>query len=39
MATARAVGVSDPTGPVVGGEAEYVDGYHVTYYGLGLPTG
>ncbi|MGW7440323.1 hypothetical protein [Streptomyces sp. NPDC054849] len=39
VATARAVGVSDPTDLVVGGEAEYVDDYHVRYYGLGLPTG
>lgn len=39
VATARAVGVSEPTDLIVGGEAEYVDGYHVTYYGLGLPTG
>ncbi|MET9426579.1 hypothetical protein [Streptomyces sp. NPDC003036] len=39
VATARAVGVSEPTDLVVGGEAEYVDGYDVRYYGLGLPTG
>ncbi|MET9437183.1 hypothetical protein [Streptomyces sp. NPDC006551] len=39
VATARAAGVSDPTDLIVGGEAEYVDGYHVRYYGLGLPTG
>ncbi|MGW7052648.1 hypothetical protein [Streptomyces sp. NPDC054887] len=39
VATARAVGVSDPTDLIVGGEATYVDGYDVTYYGLGLPTG
>ncbi|WP_405860816.1 hypothetical protein OG361_37320 [Streptomyces sp. NBC_00090] len=39
VATARAAGVSDPTDLIVGGEAGYVDGYHVTYYGLGLPTG
>ncbi|GAA4936342.1 hypothetical protein ACFPM3_06405 [Streptomyces coeruleoprunus] len=39
VATARAAGVSDPSDLIVGGEAEYVDGYHVTYYGLGLPTG
>ena len=39
VATARAAGVADPTDLIVGGEAEYVDGYHVTYYGLGLSTG
>ncbi|MFJ4537995.1 hypothetical protein ACIP39_18815 [Streptomyces tibetensis] len=39
VATASAAGVSEPAGLIVGGEAEYVDGYHVTYYGLGLPTG
>ncbi|MFD3698908.1 hypothetical protein ACFWUZ_22655 [Streptomyces sp. NPDC058646] len=39
VATAKAVGVSDPADLVVGGEAEYVDGYYVTYYGLGLLTG
>ncbi|MFG3270847.1 hypothetical protein [Streptomyces luteogriseus] len=39
VATARAAGVSEPAGLIVGGEADYVDGYHVTYYGLGLPTG
>ncbi|MFC0052049.1 hypothetical protein [Streptomyces actinomycinicus] len=37
--TARAVGVSEPADLIVGGEAEYVNGYHVTYYGLGLRTG
>ncbi|MGW7343594.1 hypothetical protein [Streptomyces sp. NPDC054854] len=37
--TARAVGVAEPTDLIIGGEADYVDGYHVTYYGLGLPTG
>lgn len=31
--------MSEPTDLIVGGEAEYVDGYDVTYYGLGLPTG
>ncbi|MET9378575.1 hypothetical protein ACFYV5_32105 [Streptomyces sp. NPDC003035] len=39
VATARAAGVSDPTDLIVGGEAGYVNGYDVTYYGLGLPTG
>ncbi|MGR4880420.1 hypothetical protein ACIPUC_13410 [Streptomyces sp. LARHCF249] len=39
VATAKAVGVSKPTDLIVGGEAEYVDGYYVTYYGLGLQTG
>lgn len=39
VATARATGVSEPTGLIIGGEAEYVGDYHVTYYGLGLPTG
>ncbi|HLL34066.1 MAG TPA: hypothetical protein VK545_09260, partial [Streptomyces sp.] len=39
VATARANGVREPTDLIVGGEAEYVDGYEVTYYGLGLPTG
>ncbi|MFD8233085.1 hypothetical protein ACFV20_14560 [Streptomyces sp. NPDC059696] len=39
VATARAAGVSEPTDLILGGEAEYVDGYHVTYYGLGLRTG
>ncbi|MGV9759088.1 hypothetical protein ACWDUC_25090 [Streptomyces tricolor] len=39
VATARAAGVREPAGLVIGGEAEYVDGYHVRYYGLGLPTG
>ncbi|CAL9335542.1 hypothetical protein [Streptomyces sp. enrichment culture] len=39
VATARAAGVSEPTGLIVGGEASYVDDYHVIYYGLGLPTG
>ncbi|MEU5390950.1 hypothetical protein ACFYQT_09595 [Streptomyces tibetensis] len=39
VATARAAGVSEPADLILGGEAEYVDGYHVTYYGLGLPTG
>ncbi|MEV8536391.1 hypothetical protein [Streptomyces sp. NPDC051211] len=39
VATAKAVGVSEPTDLIVGGEAEYVDGYYVTYYGLGLRTG
>jgi hypothetical protein len=39
VATARASGVSEPTDLIVGREAEYVDGYDVTYYGLGLPTG
>jgi hypothetical protein len=39
VATAKAVGVRNPTDLIVGGEAEYVDGYHVTYYGLGLKTG
>ncbi|MEU7278473.1 hypothetical protein AB0A69_06720 [Streptomyces sp. NPDC045431] len=39
VATARAVGVNDPSDLIVGREAEDVDGYHVTYYGLGLPTG
>ncbi|GAA2269957.1 hypothetical protein GCM10010234_00260 [Streptomyces hawaiiensis] len=39
VATARAAGVSEPTDLIIGGEASYVDGYHVTYYGLGLPTG
>ncbi|MER7110073.1 hypothetical protein [Streptomyces sp. NPDC000229] len=39
VATARAAGVSGPSDLIVGGEAEHVDGYHVTYYGLGLPTG
>ncbi|MEU1314534.1 hypothetical protein [Streptomyces tibetensis] len=39
VATARAAGVSEPADLILGGEAEYVDGYHVTYYGPGLPTG
>ncbi|WP_418960878.1 hypothetical protein [Streptomyces tritici] len=39
VATARAAGVSDPTDLIIGGEAGYVGDYHVTYYGLGLPTG
>ncbi|MFH0517684.1 hypothetical protein ACHBTE_10945 [Streptomyces sp. M41] len=39
VATARAVGVSEPADLIVGGEAEYVDDYHVTFYGLGLRTG
>ncbi|MFI1286804.1 hypothetical protein ACH4U5_39705 [Streptomyces sp. NPDC020858] len=39
VATAKAVGVSRPTDLIVGGEAEYVDGYYVNYYGLGLRTG
>jgi hypothetical protein len=39
VATARAAGVTEPAGLIVGGEAEYVDTYHVRYYGLGLPTG
>ncbi|MEU9701044.1 hypothetical protein [Streptomyces sp. NPDC047981] len=39
VATARAAGASEPTDLIVGGEACYVDGYDVTYYGLGLPTG
>ncbi|UQX04803.1 hypothetical protein [Streptomyces sp. RerS4] len=39
VATARAAGVSEPTDLIVGGEAAYVGDYHVTYYGLGLPTG
>ncbi|MFJ8085672.1 hypothetical protein ACIQ6Y_34480 [Streptomyces sp. NPDC096205] len=39
VATARAAGVNDPTDLIVGGEASYVDGYDITYYGLGLPTG
>ncbi|MEU8776827.1 hypothetical protein [Streptomyces sp. NPDC048606] len=39
VATAKAAGVAEPTDLIIGGEASYVDGYHVTYYGLGLPTG
>jgi hypothetical protein len=39
VATARAVGVREPAGLVVGGEGTYVGDYHVRYYGLGLPTG
>ncbi|MFC8952778.1 hypothetical protein ACFT8P_09035 [Streptomyces sp. NPDC057101] len=39
VATARAAGVSEPTDLIVGGEACYVDGYSLTFYGLGLPTG
>ncbi|MGW0711913.1 hypothetical protein ACWD4G_39170 [Streptomyces sp. NPDC002643] len=39
VATARAAGVTDPTGLTIGGEAEYVDDYDIKYYGLGLPTG
>ncbi|MFF7040747.1 hypothetical protein ACIP4T_03520 [Streptomyces massasporeus] len=39
VATARAAGVTEPAGLIVGGEAECVDVYHVRYYGLGLPTG
>ncbi|MEU4269524.1 hypothetical protein [Streptomyces sp. NPDC026092] len=39
VATARAAGVSEPTDLIVGGEAGYVNGYDITFYGLGLPTG
>ncbi|WP_433455063.1 hypothetical protein ACQPXS_43955 [Streptomyces sp. CA-142005] len=39
VATARAAGVRQPEDLVIGGEAEYMGPYHVTFYGLGLPTG
>ncbi|MEU3877548.1 MULTISPECIES: hypothetical protein [Streptomyces] len=39
VATARAAGVRDPQDLIVGGEAEYMSPYRVTFYGLGLPTG
>ncbi|MFG2291312.1 hypothetical protein ACGFOU_35195 [Streptomyces sp. NPDC048595] len=39
VATARAAGVSTPADLIVGGEATYMGGYHVTFYGLGLKTG
>jgi hypothetical protein len=36
LVTGRSAGVARL---IVGGEAEYVDGYDVRYYGLGLPAG
>ncbi|MEU2062546.1 hypothetical protein [Streptomyces sp. NPDC013455] len=39
VATARAAGVRQPEDLVIGGEAAYMGRYHVTFYGLGLPTG
>ncbi|UKY53541.1 hypothetical protein [Streptomyces inhibens] len=39
VATARAVGVRTPADLIVGGEASYMDAYHVRFYGLGLKTG
>jgi hypothetical protein len=39
VATAKAVGVREPAGLIVGGEGTYVGDYRVTYYGLGLATG
>ncbi|TJZ49439.1 hypothetical protein FCH28_24280 [Streptomyces piniterrae] len=39
VASARAVGVATPADLVLGGEAEYLGPYHVTFYGLGLKTG
>ncbi|GHA31087.1 hypothetical protein GCM10010329_63150 [Streptomyces spiroverticillatus] len=38
VATARAVGASDPAELALGGEAEFVSIYQIKYYGLGLPT-
>lgn len=39
VTTARAVGVETPADLIVGGEAECMGPYHVTFYGLGLKTG
>ncbi|MCF2531619.1 hypothetical protein [Yinghuangia soli] len=39
VATARAIGVAEPSDLILGGEGESVGRYDMTFYGLGLRTG